>query len=125
VLRENWLLKTIRLIIRQAEIGRIFPGAMELHLEDKASVVDTIKAADQAIKEKCNEFPVKGFKSLLQMAYHPYEDRFYTQVAVQAYTRSNLFLNVRENPKMSVPHETTIILVPQGGCATDWEEPVK
>jgi hypothetical protein len=98
---------------------------MELQLEDKASVVDIIKAADQAIKQKCNEFPVKGFKSLLHMVYHPYEDRFYSQVAIQAYTKSNLFLNVRENPRTSVPDETTIVLVPQGGCATDWEEPIK
>ena len=32
---------------------------------------------------------------------------------------------VRENPKMPLPNETTIILIPQGGCQTDWEEPIR
>jgi hypothetical protein len=49
----------------------------------------------------------------------------YKQVAVQAYVKSRQFLSVRENPRMPLPNETTIILIPEGGCATDWEEPVK
>jgi hypothetical protein len=71
------------------------------------------------------EFPVKGFNCLREMVYHTIEGRFYNQVAVQAYTKSGVFLSVRENPRMPIPDETTIILVPEGGCATDWEEPVR
>jgi hypothetical protein len=36
-----------------------------------------------------------------------------------------LFLNIRGKPETPIPDETTIILVPEGGCATDWEELVK
>jgi hypothetical protein len=77
------------------------------------------------MKEKFGKFPVKGFDSILQMVYHPYEKRFYKQVAVQAHVKSRQFLSVRENPRMQLPNETTIILIPEGGCTTDWEEPVK
>ena len=112
------------MIIRQKEISKLFPRGLELLLEDNASALDAIKVVDEEIKRKCGNFPVKGFKSLLQMVYHPYENRFYKQVAIQASIKSKPFLNVRENPKMPLPNETIIILIPQGGCQTDWEEPV-
>ncbi len=117
-------MKRAALIVRQTEISRIFPKGFQLLLENDASCLDAIKAADEEIKKKCGKFPAKDFKNLLHMVYHPYEDRFYKQVAIQAYVKSKPLLDVRENPKMPLPNETTIILVPQGGCQTDWEEPV-
>jgi len=118
-------MKQIALIVRQAEISKAFPNGLQLLLEDNASTLDTIRAGDEEIKKKCGNFPVKGFKSLLQMVYHPYENRFYKQVAIQASIKSKPFLNIRENPKMPLPNETTIIVIPQGGCQTDWEEPIR
>jgi hypothetical protein len=59
------------------------------------------------------------------MVYHSREDRFYKQVAIQAYTASNPFINLRENPRMQLPNQVTVILVPEGGCTTDWEEPTE
>ena len=118
-------MKKVTLIVRQTEINKLFPNGLQLLLEDNSSILDAIKAANEAIKKKCGNFPVKEFKSLLQMVYHPYEDRFYKQVAIQASIKSKPFLNIRENPKMPLPNETTIILIPQGGCQTDWEEPVR
>jgi len=117
--------KKVTLIVRQSEINEVFPNGFQLLLEDKASTLDAIRIADEEIKKKCERFPVKGFKSLLHMVYHPYEDRFYKQVAIQAHTKSNPFLNLREKPKTPLPNETTIILIPEDGCQTDWEEPVR
>jgi len=118
-------MKQITLIVRQAEISKAFPNGLQLVLEENASALDAIKAGNEEIKRKCGNFPVKGFKSLLQMVYHPYENRFYKQVAIQASIKSKPFLNVRDNPKMPLPNETIIILIPQGGCQTDWEEPIR
>jgi hypothetical protein len=118
-------MKRMKIIIRQPEISRIFPKGLKLILDDDATVLDAIKAADDQIKKACRTFPVEGSESLLQMVYHPYEDRFYKQVAIQAYTKSEGLLNIRENLRMPLPDETTIILVPDDGCQTDWEEPVK
>jgi hypothetical protein len=67
---------------------------------------------------------LKKYASLLQMVYHPKEDRFYKQVAIQAYAKSKEFLNIREKPKTPLPPETVVVLIPQGGCQTGWEEPV-
>ena len=117
-------MKRVTLIVRQTEISRVFPNGFQFLLEDCASILDAIRAVDEEIKKKCRIFPVKKCKSLLQMVYHPYEDRFYKQVAIQAHAKSKPFLNIRENAKMPLPNETTIILIPQGGCQTDWEEPV-
>jgi hypothetical protein len=118
-------MKTINLIVRQTEISKVFPSGLHLEVDDCASVLDVIRVADVKMKERCEKFPVREFTSLFQMVYHPHEDRFYRQVAVQAHARQNQFLNVRENPKMPLPDETTIILIPEGGCSSDWEEPVK
>jgi len=118
-------MKKVTLIVRQTEISKLFPDAFQLQLGDNASTLDAIKAADEEIRRKCGIFPVKGFESVFQMVYHPYEDRFYKQVAIQAHIKSKPFLNIRENPKTPLPNDTTIILIPQGGCQTDWEDPVK
>jgi len=117
-------MKRVTLIVRQTEISRILPNGFQLTLEDNASTIDAIEAADEEIRKICGKFPVEKRKCLLHMVYHPYENRFYKQVAVQAYVKSQL-LNVREDPKALLPDGTTIILVPQGGCQTDWEEPVE
>ena len=116
--KRSWNMKKVTLIVRQTEINKIFHNGLQLLLESDSSILDAIKAADKEIKKECGNFPVKGFESLLQMVYHPYEDRFYKQVAVQASSKSKPFLNIRENPKTPLPNETTIILIPQGGCQT-------
>jgi len=118
-------MKNVTLIVRQTEISKLFPSGLQLLLEDNASTLDAIKAVDEELRRRCGKFPVKGFESLFQMVYHPYEDRFYNQVAIQAHVKSKPFLNVRESPKTPLPSETVIILVPHGGCQTDWEEPVR
>jgi hypothetical protein len=117
-------MKRITLVVRQTEISKVFPNGFQLLLKDDASTLDAIRAADEEIKKKCGIFPVKKCKSLLHMVYHPHENRFYKQVAIQAYAKSKPFLNIRENPKMPLEGETAIILIPHGGCQTDWEEPV-
>ena len=93
--------------------------------EDEGSVLDAIRMADEEIKRKAGRFPVDKCKSLLHMVYHPEDNRFYKQVAIQAYAPSQPFLNVRENLRMPLSDQTTIIRVPEGGCATDWEEPAE
>ena len=118
-------MKTVNLIVRQTEISKAFPSGLHLEVDDCASVLDVIRVADVEIKERCGKFPVREFTSLFQMVYHLHEERFYRQVAVQAHARQNQFLNIRENPRMSLPDEATIILIPEGGCSSDWEEPVK
>jgi hypothetical protein len=117
-------MKKVTLIVRQTEISKVFPSGFQLLLEDNASCIDAIRAADEEIKKKCETFPVKKYRSLLQMVYHPYEDRFYKQVAIQAHVNSKQFWNIRENPRMPLQNEANVILIPQGGCITDWEEPV-
>lgn len=113
----------VTLIIRQPEISRIFPNGLQFSLED-ACIIDVVKAADEEIKKRCGRFPVEGFKSLFQMVFHPVEERFYKHVALQAFTKSQPFLSMREKPKMKLPSDVTLILVPEGGCVTEWEEVV-
>jgi hypothetical protein len=118
-------LKIVLLIVREAEIVRECPKGFLLWVEDDASVIDVIEAVDREVREKCGTFPVRRYQRLLSMVCRPNEKRFDSQVAIQAYEKSNMFLNARENPETPIPNETTIVLVPEGGCATDWEEPVK
>ena len=118
-------MKRLTIVVRQTEISKLFPQGLELSLKDDASVLDAIEAVDMEIKRKSPTFPVRNRRSLLQMVYLSTENRFYKQVAIQASSKNERFLNVRENPKMPLPDETIVILVPEGGCTTDWEEPVR
>jgi len=123
-------MKSVTLIVRQTQINRIFPSGFHLLLEDGSSILDAIRVADEEIRNKVQKFPVEKraralCRSLLHMVFHPRENRFYKQVAVQAYTTSKPFIPLRENPSMPLPNDITIILVPAGGCTTDWEEPTE
>ncbi|MBX5327712.1 MAG: hypothetical protein ACQXXH_01950 [Candidatus Bathyarchaeia archaeon] len=118
-------MKTVTLIVRHRDLSRMFPGGLELVLEDDACVLDAIKAVDAEVRKRCGSFPVKGFQSLLQMVYHPKEERFYKQTSINVQTREKQFLNVKANPRLSLPDGTIVILIPEGGCITDWEEQVK
>jgi hypothetical protein len=44
-------LKRITLIVRQAEIGRIFPEGLQLLVEDEACVLDVIRKADDEMRK--------------------------------------------------------------------------
>jgi hypothetical protein len=118
-------LKTVTVLVRQTQIGKLFPKGFRILLTDGANALDAIKAVDEEMKIRAFSFPVKGFESLLQMVFHQTENRFYKQVAIQASSESEKLLDVKENPKMILPDETLMILVPEGGCTTDWEEPVR
>ena len=58
------------------------------------------------------------------MVYHPFENRFYKQVAIQGYSGPGYFLNIRENPKAPLLDGSTIILVPEGPCISETEDVV-
>ena len=116
-------MKRVTLIIRHRKVSRFFPRGLQLALEDEASVIDAVKAADLEIRMRVGGFPVEKYKSLLQMVYHPHEERFYRQVAIHAHVGSEP-VNVRENTAAPLPDGTTVVLIPEDGCQTDWEEPV-
>jgi hypothetical protein len=112
----------VKLVLQQPELKRMMGEAVSLELAEGSSIIDAIKKVDEEIKIKLGVFPIKKYKSLLHMVFHTFEERFYNQVAVQAYTKPGTYLNVRANPKLALPNNTTIILVPQGPCIYEWEE---
>ena len=87
-------MQRVILIICQQGISKAFQSDFQLYLEDDAFLLDAIKAADEEINKKCKNSPVKVCKSLLQMPYHPIEDRFYKQVAIQARRKSQPLSNI-------------------------------
>jgi len=93
-------MKRITLIVRQTELNKIFAEGLPLLLEDNSNIIDAVRQFDEEIKKRTKEFPIKKRKSLLQMVFHPHEERFYKQVAAQAYTDYDQFLNISTNVKM-------------------------
>jgi hypothetical protein len=115
----------VTLSILQSEINRWIRNPIEFVLAEGATVVDVIHQADQEIRKHVEKFPVNGYHSLLHMVYHPIEERFYKQVAIQGYIKPGHFLNIRNHPKTPLPKKVTIILIPDGPCISDREEPLK
>ena len=112
----------VKFVLQQADIGRVIREPLNLNLDEGGSIIDAIRLVDGEILRRSGDFPVKGYKSLLHMVYHPFENRFYKQVAIQGYTGPGSFFNVREDPKRSLPNGITIILVPQGTCISEAED---
>jgi len=113
-------MKKVTLILRDPDINRMLGDRFELLLDDEANVVDVIRRMDEIILGK-GEFPVKGFKSLLHLTFHPVEKRFYTHVALTAYSHSERFLDVRGNPALTLPDGTVVVLA-LTICSSPWEE---
>jgi hypothetical protein len=116
-------MKRTKLFIHEPSINKVIGRELNLYLEDKASPVDAIIEVDKIIKTK-GSFPIPDYRSLLHMIYNPVENRFYKQVAITAYEQAGKMLNVRDNPKKPLPEETTLTLIPAGGCISEWEEAI-
>jgi hypothetical protein len=114
-------MKRIKLKIQEYSINRIVGNELELLVHEDANVIDVINEADKIIRSK-GKFPSEYYKSLLHWVYNPVKGKFYEQTGINAYTASQKFLNVRNDPKMKLPNDTTIILIPEGGCITAREE---
>jgi len=109
----------VRLILRDPDLNKMVGNELELAMEHSANIVDVIRKVDEIILEKGN-FPIAGCKSLFHLTYHPFEKRFYRHVALTAYSQSERFINVRDNPKLILPDETTVVLA-LTICSGEWE----
>lgn len=116
-------MKRIKLFIHEPSINRVLGRESTLLLCDKANLLDAINEVNKVINSK-GSFPVPDYQSLLHMIYNPIENRFYKQVAITAYKQSGQMLNVRDDPKKEMPEAMTVILIPAGGCISEWEEAI-
>ena len=115
-------MKKIKLIIHEPLINKIIGSELTLLL-DKANLINAISEADKIINDK-GKFPVPNYQSLLHMVYNPVQNRFYKQVAVSAYDESGQLLTVRDAPKKALPEKAIVVLIPAGGCISEWEEAI-
>jgi len=114
-------MKKVKLVIHEPLINRVIRSELNLLLHDQANLVDAIAEVDKLINSK-GGFPLPDYQSLLHMVYNPLENRFYKQVAVAAHKEPDRILSVRDNPIREIPGGATIILIPTGGCISEWEE---
>ena len=116
-------MKQVRLVIHEPAINKIIGSELNLLLDDKANLIDAINEVDKLTNNK-GGFPLPDCRSFVHMVYDPVENRFYKQVAVTAHKELGQAVNVRDDPKEELPEGTTIILIPAGGCISEWEEAI-
>jgi len=116
-------MKRIRLSIHEPSVNKVIGSELNLLLDGGASLIEAISEVDKIIKSK-GGFPLPPYQSLLHMVYNPVENRFYKQVAITAYKQPGQMLNVRDDPKKQLPEGITVILIPAGGCTSEWEETI-
>ena len=116
-------MKRIKLILHEPLINKVVGSELNLLLNDKANFIDAISKVDKMINSK-GKFPVPNYQSLLHMVYNPVENRFYKQVAVSAYKEGEGMINLRADPRQQLPADVTVVLIPAGGCISEWEEAV-
>lgn len=112
-------MKRVRFILRDPDLNKILGSELNLTLENSANILDVIRKVDEIVAEK-ETFPFEGCKNLLHLTYHPLEKRFYKHVALTAYSKSERFLDIRSNPELTLPDETTIVLA-LTICSDEWE----
>ena len=113
-------MKRIKLIVHEPLVNKIIGSELNLELDDEASVIAAISKVDRLVDQK-GDFPLSDYKSLLHMIYDPVRNRFYNQVAVTAYLEGGDMINLRADPKQNLPADVTVVLIPSGGCISEWE----
>lgn len=116
-------MKQVKLIVHEPTLNKVIGAEFILQLDDKANLVDAINAVDRLVGEK-DRFPLPEYRSLLHMIYNPVENRFYKQVAVAAYNEGRYMIDLRIDPKRVLPKGAVVILIPAGGCISEWEEAI-
>lgn len=113
-------MKRVKLALHEPLINKVVGSELHLQLDDNANVIDAIKAVDDLIDQR-GRFPLSEYRSLLHMVYNPFENRFYKQAAVTAYGEGEGMINLRIDPRMKLPADATVVLIPSGGCISEWE----
>ena len=116
-------MKRIKLVLHEPLINKVIGSELILLLNDKTNIIDVISELDRIISSK-GKFPVPSYQSLLHMIYNPVLSRFYKQAAISAYDESGQLLNVRDDPKKPLPEGITVIVIPAGGCISEWENAI-
>lgn len=116
-------MKRIKLIIHEPSVNRIVGSELRLELSDEANLVTAINEVDRLIDQR-GGFPLSEYGSLLHMIYNPVGNRFYSQVAITAYLEGGEAINLRMNPRQSLPADVTVVLIPSGGCISEWEKAI-
>jgi hypothetical protein len=114
------MMKRIELVIHEPSVNKIVGSELNLELSDEANAITVINEVDRLIHQK-GSFPLSDYKSLLHMIFNPITNRFYNQVAVTAYLENGEMVNLRTDPKQNLPAGTTVVLIPSGGCISEWE----
>lgn len=92
---------------------------LSLELEDSATMMDALKKADCMLQ---NDVKAGICPGLLYLVWHPKENRFYKQVAITGSCPGQQFIDIRETMNEPLPDKTQVIIIPDDGCATDFEE---
>jgi hypothetical protein len=112
--------KRIRLIIHEPSVNKIVGSELNLDLNDEASAITVLSEVDRLIHQN-GDFPLSDYRSLLHLIYNPVTNRFYNQVAVTAYLENGEMANLRTDPKQNLPAGAIVVLIPSGGCISEWE----
>lgn len=114
-------MKKAKLVLHEPSINRIVGTELHLRLDNTSNLINVITKVDRLIRTR-GGFPILEFQSLLHMIYNPEDNRFHKQVAVLVYDEQGRMLNLRDSPRTVLPNGATIVLIPAGGCISEWEE---
>lgn len=114
-------MKKVKLVIHEPSVNKTVGTELHMRLGDEGNLIDAINEVDKMIEER-GSFPIPEFQNLLHMVYNPEENRFYKQVAVLVYDEQGRMLSLRDSPRTALPNGATFVLIPAGGCISEWEE---
>ncbi len=124
-------MKKIKLIVENKTINQLVGKEFELFIHDDSDFIDAILEVDKTIGNfpkleymNRDDSKVKFYYSLLHMLYNPLENRIYEHIIMAAYSKSKPWLNVKYDPKMKLPDETTVKIILRTTCGDSTQEKV-
>ena len=114
----NIKMKKITISILDPSIKRILGGNVEVTIDDDGDFLDAIAKLDEhywkkPFRAKRGEIEIV---SILQFIWDARENKIFDDVGIESRDASNKWLPVKENPFMSLPNGTTLLVTPDAGC---------
>jgi len=119
-------MKKIKITISLHTFRRVIKMPCELDLPNDSNIIDILSKLDEKYhmlvkddnKSHIMDFQDKKVKSLLQMLWDPWEERFYNDVGIEARKPFPELkaLPIEKNWAFNIPSDATLILTPDPMC---------
>ncbi|MHA1793600.1 MAG: hypothetical protein ACTSVI_13225 [Promethearchaeota archaeon] len=111
-------MKTIIISILDPDLRRVLGEDIKVDINDDDDFLDAVAKLDESYMK----MPIKAkrgdtvFKSILRFIWDAENNQIYDDVGIEARDQDNNWIPVKNDPFVTLPGNTTVLISPEAGC---------